>query len=274
MHTNRVTGLIAGVLAVSFAVAAAFPQSSMAVGRVAAVGGIAQKPQWAPVNDAAPILIAGVQFDETMVPKEQSDEWYWIPEWFAGTWQRDSVTTTSTYNYKACTESRIAVQQMAHSNDGEGWQRDNRDQIWNCEHTPFYSVSDCGADKQIFIVSKMKPLEISEQKVVKQFEGTGYVVDKATGKIKHCAKATSVQTYRNVGPGVMEASSVTTEFSADGEALTASKSVTTYRQTAKFHTRDFHDGKDMRVSFKNYLDSHGKADLAPTVVSLLPDNGN
>lgn len=273
MYTNQAQWLLVSLVGMSLAASACMPPSSIAAHAPSATaGGVSQQAQWAPVNDApAPILVAGVRYDEQIAPiQDTAEAWYWIPDWFAGTWKRDSVTTTSTYNYKTCSESTLTVQEMAQSNDGEGWQKDNRGTIWNCDHTPFRSESDCGNEKQIFVVTAMKPLEISEEKVVKQFEGTGCVVDKATGKIRHCAKATSVQTYRKVGPGVMEASSVTTELSADGEPLTASKSMTTYRQTADFHARDFHGGKDMRVSFKNYLDSHGKPDLAPTAVSLLP----
>ena len=226
----------------------------------------------APIENNSIHLVAGVQFDETLLPDAQpKDDWYWIPSWFAGTWQRETVTTTKIYNYGAATEKVMTVQETARSLDEEGWQRDDKGEHWNCYHTPFRSESEGERTKQIFIVQSMTPLEITSDKVVKRFEGTGFIVDKETGIILHSARAKSVQTYRLVINGVINSSSVTIEFDKAGKPITAIKTTSEYTQISGFRARDFHEGKDMKSSFSEYLSNHGLHNLHPLRTTELPE---
>lgn len=228
------------------------------------VNGSRGGPTAAAADTDTPLLIAGLQFSESMLPATQPDtSWYRIPAWFAGTWHRESITFTNNYEFASHTETRISQPELAAADDAEGWQKDNHGDYWSCTDAPMRSEAQGRDYRQIFLITGIKPIEVTDDHVVKQLVGTGVLIDKATGKIKYSARAKSIQTYTPVKPGLILCKSVTTEFDAHGNAIRATKAINVFHRTETFRARDFHQGKDMRVSFSRFLTLQGKSELIP-----------
>ena len=230
------------------------------------------EPKLTPVPNRGEILIASLEYTDDDMPQmpESRCHWYWIPSWFAGTWHRETITTLAEYDYKRLTERNCRSRETAKSDDDEGWQKDSRGECWNCDHTPFRSESTGEQFKQVFVVTAVHPLEVTEDRVVKEFLGTGLLIDKVTGITRYTARAKSIQTYRPVKPGLISTDSVTTEFDENGNAVRVSKTHNLFRQTAAFSARDLHSGRDMRAAFREFLISEGMSDRVPTELTALP----
>lgn len=265
LRSSILMSMVAGLMTVALTV-----PSSAAANDAQSAGGVAQVPQLAPIAEPQ-VLIAGIKFDESMLPHTAvNSQWYWIPNWFAGTWSRQAVTTVSEFDCKSGSTKQLKVTASARSYDQEGWQQDAKNNCWNCDHTPFRTESFGDSYRQIFIIHSVKPLQVTEEKVTKEFIGTGALVDIATGVIKHTAKARSVQTYTKGVDGYMTCKSVTTEYDATGNQTRISNSETEYKQVAEFQPHHQHEGKDMRISFRDFLVARGTANLIPNELASLP----
>lgn len=227
-------------------------------------------PKLAPIEPESRVLVAGVQFSEEYLPKFRGDcVWYRIPEWFAGTWHRQEVTTSRDLDLKRNHESKLVTKELCSTYDEEGWQQDGAGGIWNCEHVPFRSESIGNGYRQVFIVSSLEPVEVTEKVVVKEFKGRGIVIESATGKIRYSAPATSLQTYQLVEPGVVACKSVTTEFDTTGRPVRITETASVLKRIKPFEQRNVYRGKDMRAAFKVFLCNEGKVELLPDATSMV-----
>jgi hypothetical protein len=196
------------------------------------------------------------------------DEWYRIPNWLAGKWRQETLTTTSEYDCvtKKRTDTPLSISAL--TEDREGWQSDSRGDKWNYQHTPFVSNCDSASCRQIFFTYSVKPLEVNENRVVKIFKGTGVLVDKTTNIIKQVTSAECIESYVPIDDSTMICRSCITEFDISGKPLNQRMTYSIYNKIAAFKPSSSDKGRDVKLSFCNYLQAHGLTHLIPNQLTL------
>jgi len=209
-------------------------------------------------------LRPGATFDENLLPtQEPNNQWYKIPEWFAGTWQTEEQTTVAVYDYAAGTKTKTRRRQMAKAQDFKGFQRDRKGNIWQFASAPFTNRVEGDDHISVQIVRVFEPLEVTEDTVVQRFVGTTIRVSKLSGKIMDVSQDESIQTYYPVQPGIVRCNGSLKTFGPDGKPISLHKVVAYSTKVANFTPTNTYNGHDMKRLFKEFLFSRGMTYLCP-----------
>ncbi len=215
-------------------------------------------------------LRAGVQFDPSVLKRTASQiDWYLIPDWFSGTWVNDGNQTTTLYkfNYRTGQANTVPSRSRILTND-EVWgnQQDKTEGIWQSLVVPYQTETlfPDSNEKEISIVELVKPIKISKDKAVILFRSKRIRINNNTSIIIHTLQNESIQTYTQAGASRVQCYSSMKEFDENGNQIDLINVEKFCRQTAPFDSVDYDEhGNDLKSSFRDYLTSHGLADLIP-----------
>ncbi len=208
-------------------------------------------------------LLPGQLFDAANLPPGStgdSNNWYKIPKWLAGTWHKDSQTNSYQYNFQTRQEDSTQRTVIAKGNGIWGTQTDAQGEIWEFNPAPYVDTVDGGADTIVQLIRSSEPLEVSNERFVKNTLDTQLRVDKATGKIKTVQTAEQISTYTIDSPGVLKRETSSKIFGQDGKPLMLARSIAYENKIAEYQPRDAINGKNLKSLFQEYIEQNKPVD--------------
>ncbi|MBX9938375.1 MAG: hypothetical protein K2Y32_03950 [Candidatus Obscuribacterales bacterium] len=190
-------------------------------------------------------------------------EWFQIPNWMAGTWSKQGDLTVSATdlntgyrsNQQSWVDNRMVVT--------FGHQMDRQGGIWQANVLPAETDSMSGS-KMVRFMAVSRRLEASDQSGL--VTRTHYVITESsagTGQIADQFQQESLNHYGILQDGELINRSSNRVFSYAGRPMRDGNLESRFNRVAAFSPRTELDGFDLAASFKQYLNSIGRGDLAP-----------
>lgn len=195
-------------------------------------------------------------FSSIELPAEDKEDlWYQIPKWRAGLFHRDKqIDHTLSGDYES-------VSKVDHL---YGMQLDRRGGVWHHVSWPAITKLTLDGYCQYKMISRYEPVKLSEKEFTVKVYSTNVDVDDKTGKIIRVAKQEEFDRYFPAGPGAARGECLIQGFSARGnQNTTVERCSVEESQIQPFKVLNTFRGKNLRESFKKFLQSHGLAELAP-----------
>lgn len=195
-------------------------------------------------------------FAEADLPRENTEEgWYRIPFWRAGKFHREHQTD------HAITGDVTIVSRVDHV---YGMQRDRAGGIWHHTSWPHITKVDLDGYSEYKIIERYEPIEGAPNEYAVKVMTTDIDVDSKTHRIKRVTKQIEIDRYTPGPNGVAIGESEWQGYSADGNPNTQIEHSSMEEvQVEPFRVVDRWRDKDLKTSFRAYLESHGQADLIP-----------
>lgn len=188
--------------------------------------------------------------------------WYQIPNWLAGEWQREEETIVSSYDYATKQRTNEPKTIVARETAHFGLQADRAGGIWHCRIAAG-GVADCGSYYSVALLGLQEPLAVSDKRVVLRDLFTELHVAKETNVIMLSLQAESITSYRPVRDGLVKTNTSVKFFEQNGTPKSMQKNLALTNRSAPFAPLNSYKGNDLRASFKRFLLSNGKDDLLP-----------
>lgn len=190
-------------------------------------------------------------------------EWFQIPNWMAGTWSKQGDMTLSATdlntgyrsNQQSWVDNRMVVT-FGHQVDKQGG-------IWQANVLPAETDSMSGS-KMVRFMAVSRRLEAADQSGL--VTRTHYVITETsagTGQIADQFQQESLNHYGILQDGELVNRSSNRVFSYAGRPMRDGNLESRFNRVSAFSPRTELDGFDLVASFKQYLNSIGRGDLAP-----------
>ncbi len=216
---------------------------------------------------------AGLSFDKTVPPVEKDlklhklfssvtlpaedkeDSWYQIPRWRAGEFHRETQVS-HTRGGDVETTSRV--------DHVYGMQVDKEGGIWHHMSWPRITKLSLDGYSQYKIINRYEPVKMNQTEYCVKIYSTNIDVDDKSGKIIRLAKQEEFDRYFPAGKGIARGDCIIQGFSHYGRPNTEIECCSVEEKLAKpFNVINSFRGKDLRQSFRNYLQSHELSKLLP-----------
>lgn len=193
-----------------------------------------------------------------MPAEDKEDTWYQIPKWRAGMFHREKQTDHTKFG------DRESVSKVDHL---YGMQVDKKGGIWHHMSWPRITKLSLDGYSQYKIINRYEPIRLNASEFCVKISSTNIDVDDKTGKIIRLAKQEEFDRYIPGGPGVALGHCLIRGFSKDGGPNTEIERCSVEEDlTEPFKVINSFRGKNLRESFRRYLQSHDMADLAPDAI--------
>lgn len=205
---------------------------------------------------------AGAEVDET-APAQPHLEWFPIPAWMAGTWQKQGDMEDSAVNLQTGQRlgSPVFIRNVVSLSFGD--QCDNRGTVWHAEVLPFRSDGYNGKMEDRRFVTQMQCVTNTAAQVVLQVRSFVVSIDLKKQKVKNSKQQEEIITFQPLDGQQIQTMSSTRDFSSTGQALMQSQSHTTRTRVAAFLPVPTLNGLDLRQSLADYLVQHNWGSLVP-----------
>ena len=207
-------------------------------------------------------LQVGEVFDEGILRRRSKFNWYRIPEWLAGKWQRQQESIVSTYDYQTGRKSRmnksITSQQIA----DYGVQKDRQGAIWSCDLSGKGS-SNRGSFKSVALIRSHYPVRQTAQEIVFKEEFVVLNVMNETNAIMDSFIVESITRLKPVKRGLLETTMSAQVYLADGTPKVQQESRAYDRLIKPYTSVDTYKGIDVRQDFIKFLESSNLGSLVP-----------
>lgn len=229
-----------------------FILSSLPVVAEVLQGGIEHSENMPPVE---PALRAGAIFNESVIQSLSAEEgWYWVPAWMVGSWHRETETK--------CTWLGNFTH-LSRTDKFCGKQRDRNGEYWDYYLVPYLQPVDAGPFIEYKIMRGYFILPSEPGTFTIRYVSTCIRVDKRTRRIFSSHNQEDINRYSPYAPGVLRNDGSLRAFDAAGRPSKPVKCFYFATMMQPFQPLNYLNGKDMRLSFRNYLLTHGLAELIP-----------
>jgi hypothetical protein len=213
-------------------------------------------------------LRAGVIFNEAnLPPMGTNQDWRWIPSWAAGTWHRETQT-----NFLPTGPQTILSRSVNETQEGD--QMDSHGGVWKHISLPKKSTIEEDRYTEYQIVTHWEPILINETQIVRRSRFMAIMVNRSNNKIAKVVQKEEFDTYHPEGQGAYLQDAWLTVYNERGRQLFSERGQAHLYQIHPFEpiAIDPKTGLDLRQDFKNYLLSHGLANLVPVDELAQPSN--
>lgn len=197
-------------------------------------------------------------------------QWFPIPSWFAGTWQKQGDERIDAIDMATGTESRTPVWIQNVMSATYGYQMDNTGAIWHAVLLPFTRDGVSGLDLDQRIVNGFKCMQSTESQVMLMFRATVVSVNQQTGRIDRTYQSEEIITYTPINNNQLHTMSSARFFDQHGRPMLNTTSTSIANRTAPFVPLRYHEQLDLEASLANYLRQNNMAQLVP--VHQYPSN--
>lgn len=161
-----------------------------------------------------------------------------VPDWLAGTWQRESATEVSRQQLPGGKKLAPAGQVTARVQDKFGTYADAQGLIWQT-FNPARSLGsvDHGSNVDYHQVTAYDLSIEPDDSVVVRVQAVHTVVSKSTGKIVTTYQDEEINTYRQVADGKLETDSSVKVFDLKGKPFLITRSISSERRVRPFQGR-------------------------------------
>jgi hypothetical protein len=209
-------------------------------------------------------LQAGATFNdkEDAVPTP-NNVWYRIPSFLAGHWQSTEKTVTSSVNlltgksnFNERTEEFIAELH-------QGFQQDNTGAYWQFQNAPFLGHSIGPNDVVHYsYVQLIQPISCSENRFVRRSILTKAQVN-GDQIVRTSQQVELIHSMTPLGSGNVREDTLARTLDSQGRPIWQNTSTVVYSMTRPYSPINRSEGRDMKEMFREYLVSHGMANLVP-----------
>lgn len=255
--------LLMGLIFVAFTGSIGLAQDKVVGGtesssKITLSGGVDHAKQLKPI---VPSLRAGAKFNPSLMKRlAPQDYWYRIPNWLGGIWQRNQQNLLKQKNLtlKAkLTSTLLAPPRLGLFKSQVryrwGYQYDRMGNIWNYVRFPYIARVHGANTYTVQVVRKAVPVRISDKIVVLKFLSSNHRIDLRSNIIVSSEQSEALSMYALFKPNVLYARYSTKKFDSDGKPVSIQESESYIPQIEKFYPENFKDGKDLRLSLRNYL---------------------
>ncbi len=208
-------------------------------------------------------LQAGSIFDNKLIPELPKDlEWYRIPKWLAGKWQRKQETTVHTMDFATGVETRPNQPFLSEQQANFGVQTDREGDIWDCALSNT-GVSNRGSYRSVALIQFHRPVRVDENEIVYREVFTVVNVVNETNVIMSSQRIESLTKYRPVSGGTLEASMSMKVYGPDGSPTSLQENISYDRQIEPFYPVTKYKGRDLKNDFVDFLRSQALSHLIP-----------
>lgn len=195
-------------------------------------------------------------FAEADLPAEATEEgWYRIPTWRAGKYHREKqVDHTITGD----------VEIVSRVDHVYGMQRDKSGQIWHHRSWPHITKVELDKYVEYKIINRYDPVDGAPNEFAFKVSSIDIDVDKKTGRIKRVTRQEEVDRYTPGPDGIAHGECEWQGYTANGDPNTqVERSSVDEEMVEPFKVVNFWRQKDLKASFRKYLESHNMVDLIP-----------
>ncbi len=213
----------------------------------------------------SPQFNIGATIDPTALMSETpNNEWFQIPDWFAGTWHADEQTRLSAHDFESEQTDNTPMKIKESSSTVYGTQRDKKGQIWNYIKVP-------RTEKQVLAhgaiaydqATREDALQSDSTQVILKYLYDQLTVSKKD-QIESVIQIQAINTYSPLQDGLVRMRASMKSFDADGEPHILQIGEKILKRTAPFQVVDKDGDLDLKKLFVEYLTKTGRQDLIPT----------
>jgi len=221
-------------------------------------------PKLAKVPPVPKFLQAGATFNEKEDAVPTPDNvWYRIPRFLAGHWQSAEKTLTSSVNLLTGKSNSDVRTEEFIGELHQGAQQDSTGAYWQFENAPFlgHSIGPNGVAHYSF-VQLIEPISCSDDRFVRRVILTKAQVN-GSQFVQTSQQVELIQSLTPLGPDNVREDTLARTLDSQGRPKWQNTSTVVYSMTRPYSPINRKDGRDMKEMFRQYLESHGMANLVP-----------
>lgn len=224
--------------------------------------GSAEHSESLPAEDSR--FSAGATFDAKALPEyKTANNWFWIPQWFAGKYKTESITRYYRYDYRTGQTDLTRNTSVLRRTEIWGWQQDRLGGIWQYDSAPYREEVDRDTLFEIQLCKERTPVKITNDSVVLRFRITSIFINRKTEKIEWTIQSEFLQTYTQVGPTRLKVEISAKAFDENGKPKTLDKNTQYLDRISGFEPVISMNGRDVKDMFRDFLLARNRADLIP-----------
>lgn len=224
--------------------------------------GSAEHSESLPAEDSR--LTAGATFDAKALPEQKTaNNWFWIPQWFAGKYKTESITRFYRFDYGTGQTDLKRNTSVLRRNEIWGWQQDKLGGIWQYESSSYTEEVDRDTLREIQICKERVPVKITNDSVVLRFRITSIFINRKTEKIEWTIQSEYLQTYTPVSPTRLKVEISAKSFDENGKPKALDKNTQYLDRISEFVPVVSMNGRDVKAMFRDFLLARNRADLIP-----------
>lgn len=211
-----------------------------------------------------PQFRVGATFDQNELLPNSSENWYWIPKWLAGKWERTEEKVLYRFDYLTHQETHnpTSINLVEHAEFGV--QTDRSGGIWHCRLADL-GIADRGSYMTVAIVKEQQPVVVSPAMVVVRDRFIQMDVNKETNAIMRVFQSESITRHTQVELNLIKTEASVKYFDDNGQPTSMQRNLSFDRRIGSFSPLDKYHGKDLKSSFRTFLSAHDMHDLVPSV---------
>jgi len=192
------------------------------------------------------------------------NNWFPIPEWFAGKWFGEDRVVESVQSYRTGLRKDLHITMKQPIESSHGHQRDKTGQIWEYIEIPRWKQADLRLDKQYLRLLRQDVIESNSTSVVlKDLHNQMVVGDDAKQIILSSFLVQQKSIYVPEKDGHMTLLASMKKFDSDGKPMALERCSMLLTRTGPYTEVDSLDGLDLKQLFVEYLKKIGRPDLLP-----------
>jgi hypothetical protein len=192
----------------------------------------------------------------------QSNSWFLVPNWLAGTWQASSETVLETYDYRQGNRTiSEPIQVETNRRSTIGMQCDNLGRIWYCASTPYERTVESSAFVEHQSMERITLMASSTKQLTVDCVATVSRSGKEIGATPNVFKEETITTYRPLSNNAIEAIFIINDFDLQGHPLMSSRAVCDETLVKPFTVINEDERGNLKQKFKEYLLANGLGDL-------------
>ena len=212
-----------------------------------------------------PRLRAGTTFHEGWLQGlSPTNEWFRIPDWFAGTWSTTSKTVDQFHDFKTGLSEQPHRTISNRWQGSRGCQRDREGNIWEFKNVPSVERVETTDTIDYKLIRDYEPIMVNDAEVSRRKVVTSISVSKGSYKILSVSQQDIIQKSVPVRAGVVRTVTSSKVFDAEGSPICLQEDQSVSARVADFSPRDYLEFTDLRKLFKEFLTAHNMIDLVPT----------
>lgn len=190
-------------------------------------------------------------------------EWFPVPDWMAGTWQKEGDQETFEEDFTSGRQQQTNFWLSNRVSLSFGHQVDALNTVWHAEVLPFRADGNRQGGRDRRYVIDMNCNRSTPQFVSLRFHSVVAAVD-GRGRVQGSRQQEEIVNFSpGASPGSVASESSTKTFTDRGQPLYLTDSHTIRTRTAPFRPVDFLNGIDLRRSFAEFLTSRNMSNRIP-----------
>lgn len=187
--------------------------------------------------------------------------WFKIPNWHAGLWKSDFQTTYYSHDFNGAenlsTDTFEAIQERI-----SGHQIDAAGNIWHFGRTNYWSTTECNLFNAFDLV-KSHECSYEQNTIIEYSHSIEVRAFKKSNRIFLVRQKECISILKKITPTFIRCDASIKYFDRDGKPLMHGKNLLDYKKISNFKKYDSLDGRNLKILFNEYLESHGMVDLIP-----------